>query len=488
MSMKIVQHNTKETIKSAVKSYVDFLSPTYGPAGKKVLIATGYSHQAVDDGHMASKEFELENEFQNAVVQYIKETTAKTNDRVGDGTTTSAVLMGALVEKIMALSEDEFLGKNPKECVVEVEKALKEAVDHIKNASKSIETPEELYAIAYNSFNNEVLAKLISETIYKIGKDGVIAIEDSNGMEASVDIVQGLEVTKGFVSPYFVNTEKGESTLSNPSILLINKRLDSLTSVVPILKGIAQSERKDVLIMAEGFADEVVNNLILNKLRGAFNPLLVETPGFGDNRIESLEDIAVVTGATIVDNKTGVTFENVKLGTCGKVVALKDKTTFIGSETTPYDLGVYISGLEGKLERATTEYEKDKLKRRIAALKGGIAVIRVGALTENEQKAIKAKVEDAVNATKVAFKDGVVKGAGLTYSEIETSSPILNEALKAPRKQLEANGKEFLDENVVDPTGVLIAALESAVSIASGLVTIGGIVTNKREKEKNADY
>src|SRR3990167_3902307 len=484
--MKIVQSNTKQTIINAVDKYAGLITPTYGPAGKKVLIATNeYSLKAADDGHAVSVEIELENEFENAVVMYIREATEKTNSRVGDGTTTAVVLTKSILDAVMTDDPgDPLTAKSGyfKEAR-EIQLATQQAVNHIKDKAKKVETSEELFKVAYNSCNNESIARLIAETLFKIGRDGILVIEDSQTSNTDVEIVEGVEIEKGYASPYLINTDKETVVLDDPSFLLVNGKMDRFMDVVAVLKQLFDT-KKEIVIVADGFGEDFLGNVIVGKLRGSFSPLLVETPGFGEGKLENLKNIASIVGATIFDFKAKKLNEATlaDLGSAKKVVSKKDKTIILGGDEERISERVVV--LQRQLTEATTQFNKEKLERTIAALRGGIALIRVGANTENEQKSIKMKVEDAVNATKVAFKDGVVDGAGKTFSEIETSSELLNQALKAPRARLEENGKELLDENVTDPAGVLIAALETASSIAYGLLTIGGIIATKRKEEK----
>lgn len=483
--MKIVQSNTKQTILNAVEKYSALILPTYGPAGKKVLIATNeFNLKAADDGHAASAEFEIENEFENAVIMYIREATAKTNSRVGDGTTTAVVLTSAIIKEVIPKEDDPFSKTNYHQQAQEIQKATQEAVQYIKDKAEKIQTADELYKIAYNSYNNEVIAKLIADTLFKIGKDGVLAIEDSHSTDTEVEIVEGVQIEKGYASPYLINNEKEEVALNEPMFLLVNSNLDRFMDVVPALKELFEKTgRKEIVIMADSFGEDFLGHMIMNKIKGTFSPLLIINPGFGDTRLENLKNIASIVGASIFDkNKKldSATLED--FGEAKKIVAKKDKTTIIGGDSKKINERIEI--LQRQLAESTQEFSKEKLKKDIASLKGGIALIKVGANTDNEQKSIKMKVEDAVNATKVAFQDGVVAGGGVTFANIKTSSETLNKALKAPRKQLEENGKDFLDENVTDPAGVLIAALETASSIACGLLTMGGIIATKRKEEK----
>lgn len=485
--MKIVQTKPLNTIIRAVNNYAEFISPTYGPAGKKTLISLSeYSVRAIDDGHESSKDFELENEFENAVVSYVKEATEKTNNRVGDGTTTAVILTRAIVKEVTKDAQDVFSNKNYHGKVLEIEKATKEAIQQIKDKAKKIKTKQELFHVAYNSYNNKEIATLISDTLFQIGEEGIISIEDSASVNTEIEMVQGLELEKGLLSPYFINTANEQAILHNPRVLIYKKRIESFNTILPIIKNIVEAGKKEICIVAEGFSNDVINNVIMYKLKGIFSPILIEAPGFGDAKQENIENIAAVTGAIIIDSDI-LRPEDVNpqhLGDAEKITCKKDKTTIIGLAKNQKEVNKRVIKLKARLETAS-KFEKDTLNKQIASLTGGIALIKVGANTENEQKAIKAKVEDAVNATKVAFKDGIVKGAGMTYIELKTSSSLLNSALLAPRNQLTENGEEYLDSKVTDPAGVLIAALETASSIACGLLTIGGIIAMKREKKED---
>lgn len=485
--MKITNSKPEAIILSAVRQYVNFLAPTYGPAGKKILIIESeFSHKAVDDGRMSSQAFEIKDELENAVVQYIKETTEKTYQRVKDGTTTSALIMGAIVEEAFKDIDNELKDTDSCGIVLELKKGLEEAVKKIEKSSKEIKTKEELHAIALNSFNDEAMAKLVSTLVLEVGKEGIIAIEDSQGMETECEVVQGLELAKGYASPYLINTQNNRTIIKNPLLLLVNHRIETFNEIVPILKQALEAKRQ-IAIIAEGFGEGTMTSIITRKFmsQGNFNPLLIETPGYGADKLETLKDIAVITGGKVVDKQ--YTLENITLNDLGQadsIDASKDKTIILGGKGKKTELNAHIETL--KVPNAN-KYEQEKLTKRIAALTGGIAVLKVGAHTENEQKWLKAKLENAVNATQLAFKEGVVAGGGKTYDSLKTSSEILNVALKAPRKQLEKNGKAYLDDKVVDPTGVLVAGLETAVSIASGLITMGGISVPKRKYDESGN-
>lgn len=484
---RIVDADSRNTIIRAVSKYADFVTPTYGPAGKRVLISDQYSVKAIDDGKIVSQNFELENEHENTVISYIKEATSKTDERVGDGTTTAAILMSELVKLVLEPKDDWDTAKTPHEEVLKLKAALIEAVAHIRRHSKKIKTQEELKSIALNSFGDENMAELIASTLFKIGKDGSLAVHDSTSTESECELVQGLELDKGFASPYLVNKDDSVS-LDNPAIIVIAQKVNSFKELVPLIKQVLDSGRREIAIFADGFGEDVIANAVMNRMKGAFMPLLAEAPGFGESRAEALQDIAALTGAKVIDHKRGDELEKAELSVCGNadsIVSKRDKTTIFNGKGFKKDIDQRINELKGKLE-GESKFSQEKLNERIAKLSGGVAIIRVGALTENEQKSIKAKVEDAVNATKAAFREGIVPGGAKTFESIETSSATLNEALKKPRKVLEENGKQFLDEKVFDPTEVLVASLETAVSIACGLIETQGIISVKREKEKDA--
>lgn len=485
--MKIVNKNS-EIVGYVVREFVDLLAKTYGPAGKTVLIQDGIDIRAVDDGKQVAKHYELDNEFENAVIAYIREATEKTDSRVGDGTTTSAIIMGGIVAEV--LKENPLLMQNPHGAMVELQAAVKEAVKYIEDNAKEVKDKKDLYRVALNSYNNEEVAKLIADTLFEIGPDGVISVEDSPITKTEMEVVPGMELDKGYLTPYLINHGNDKVVLKNVRVILVNKRVDSLKELVPILQQILAAGQKEFLIVAEGFGEEVVAASILNKLQGHAKPLLVENPAYGDKKFELLKDLAVITGATIVDPKVNSleTLKATELGFAGTVTARKDNTVIANGGGKKADIGKRVDELKDELSKATNDYEKSRLEKRIASLLGGVAVMRVGADTENEQKTKKLKVEDSVNATKIAFKFGIVPGAGRTFEKIETSSKVLNNALKSPRKRLEDNGKEFLDEKVFDPAGVLIAALETAVSIACGLIKMGGIIATKREEKENLRF
>lgn len=481
---KLTTAHAKQYVLSALDKYYDFVSPTYGPAGRQVLIDNGVMVRAIDDGKIASQEFEIENEIENAVIKYIRQASAETDDRVGDGTTTAAVLTVDMVRQILTV-KDFQKQKDILSEVLAVKKALPEAVKQIRKGSKQVDSKEQLYAIAYNSFNDEGVAKLISDTLFEIGKDGFISIEDSRGVSTEKEIVSGLQIEKGLLSPYFISNEKGQAIINAPQIIVINSRVSSFQELIPVITTLMENGNKEFVIVADSFEQDVIQNIIVNRMKGVFNALLIESPGYGSQKVNYLIDIASVVGATLIDPQKGDSLESITLDKAGFVEVVrvdKNTSTFINGKGR---VTGRVKELKTELEQAQNAFEREGLTRRIAQLEGGIAVIRVGALTEGEQKTRRAKIEDAVNASKSAFKGGLSEGAGKTFEKIKTSSETLNTALKSPRKLLEENGKDWLDEDTLDPTEVLVASLETAVSTACGLVSLSGIVAPKQEKKEN---
>lgn len=467
------------TIVQAVREYRDIIAPTYGPAGKGVLIANGNKVTLVDDGQMASQAIEVKSELHNAVISYIKEAAAKTNSRVGDGTTTSIILMADIVLKLLEEKEYTLSTKTSNRAeVVKLQKGLTEAVAAIKKAAKKIKTKEELYAIAYNSYNNEAIATLIADLVFMTGEHGVVTVEESQSVTTESSIVEGLEIDRGYASPYLAPTP--EIKLKSPNIILALTPFNRFIELAEVLKEPVEAGRKEFVVVAESFADEVIAGVVVNNARGTFNVMLVQAPSYGDHRTALMKDLSMLTGATILDPKLSKEFT---VGTVERVLVTKSSTTFIVGKGTG-KLKEYAQSLLIGIDEANA-FEKERLEQRAAALLGGIGVIRVGANTEAEMLTMKAKVDDAVHATQAALRSGVVAGAGVTYAGIKTTSEVLNNALKAPQKQLEENGKEFLDKDAKDPAEVLIAALESAVSIATGLLTTGAIVAEKREEKED---
>ena len=476
--MKIINQDNN-LIRETVRFYADFIGKTYGPAGKAILLSSGV---AADDGKMVAQDIEMEDESAQQIINYIIQASEKTDSRVGDGTTTSALLTSAIIEEIYKRNESVFVSPNNYKTIQELQTALKEAVKQIRGFSSNVKTKEELYEIAFNSYNNEDIAKLISSAYFQIGKDGIILLENSKTEKTTCEIVEGMELDKGMASSYLKN-EDDKAVIKDPRVVLIQGKLEDVKSIVPLISNLTSQGKKECVIFADEFSEEVLTTFVVNKMNGVLKPLLIESPGFGDNKIELLRDIQSIVGGKIIDDTFPIEKCTVDdLGTCGSITSTKNTTTILGKKNKER-----IKELKARAKDSEDSMEKEKLLRRIAVLDGGIAVLKVGALTENEQKTKRLKVEDAINSVKIAFQEGVVEGGGNTYLKLKTSSEILNKAMQAPRKKLEENGKDALGE-VSDATGVLVASLESAVSIACGLMNLGGVIAVKREKKDKDDY
>lgn len=470
--MKKYTQGVSEVVKSATDKLVNFIKPTFGPLGKGIIIQDGLGFKSVDDGVSIAKEFELKDEFENSIVQFIKEVAIKTNERVGDGTTGSLIILQSLINRISY------------EDLADLEKGLQIFKEQIKEKSIKVSTKEEIKNIAYISFNNEKIAEIIAEIVKEIGDDGVISVEDSNSIETTYEVVKGMQFDRGYISSHFVsNKEKMEAVLENPYILVTDKKISSFQEILPLLEKVFKLEKKGLVIIADDMDGDALGALILGKLQGAFNVVVIKAPGFGDRKKEMLEDIACLTGATFISEEKGMRIENVDvfaLGQARKVSSLHNRTTIVEGRGVQENIDARIEEIRERIKNATSEFDKEKLQERLAKIVGGVGVIKVGASTESEAKMLKYKIEDAVNASQAASRGGYVKGAGIALSKIKTET-ILDDSLKAPLEQIKASGIDItkVDANVIDPTEVIIAQVESAVSIAKVLITSSGILINE---------
>ena len=480
--MKKYTQQLNPLVFEAVDKLVDFVKPTYGPAQNKVILQRGFHQEVIDDGVTTAQQFELPDEFENSVVQLVKEVAVKTNNRVGDGTTSSLIMLQALMQEIRGAGSIKA-----REIILELQGGLEEFKKQIKEKAKQITTKEDLKKVAYISFNNEKMAETISEILFELGHEAIVTIEESRSLETTHTIVKGLQFPRGFASPYFINSpEKAETILEKPYIFVTDREVIDAKELVPLMNKVIASGNRQLLIIADDIRGEALATLVINYVKGVGLFPAVKAPYYSNDKYEFLMDIAELTGAHFVMGELGKKIEDTELedlGMADKVVITKDSTTIIGGHGKKLD--EYISKLKAIIETTDSDIKKDKMKERLAKLTSGVAVIKVGGATENEMKALRYKVEDAVNATKVAYKDGVVKGAGVTLGEIKTSSEILNTALKYPHRQLLVNMEvDSLEvgEDIVDPVEVLIAGVESAVSIVSLLITTKGILVDKIEE------
>lgn len=536
MAKQIVfNEEARKKLVKGVKVVADAVRVTLGPRGRNVILEKSYGVPTItNDGVSIAKEITLEDKFENMGAEIIKEVASKTNDAAGDGTTTSVVLTDSIIEEGLRYTT---MGSSAIAIKNSIEKAAADAVDFLKKSSKPIKNKEEIKQVATISAESEELGAIIAETISKVGSDGVVTVDESQSFAVESEIAQGLEISEGYISPYMVtNTERMESEFKNPSILLTDKKISNIKEILPFIEQVAQSGQKDLVIIAEDVEGEALTTFVLNKLRGAFNVLAIKAPGFGDRKKDSLEDIAVTIGATVLSDDLGMTFENADLsilGKANKVVSTKDKTIIAGGKGKKSDIDSRISQLKAQLSNSSSKYDKEKIEERIAKLSGGVAVIKVGAATETEMKYLKLKIEDAVNATKAAIDEGVIIGGGsalaksskkleeiLTKKESEMTNEekigyeIVIRALRKPLKQIAinagkedgsvivemvANGKstsgydalkdemvdDMIEAGIIDPVKVTRTGVENAASAAGILLTTEVAIADKPEPENN---
>ena len=483
-----ITENTFAVVQRAMKAASSFILPTFGPSENKVLIGKLGNTMVIDDGVMALNHLELDDPAENEVLKVIKEIARKTNNRVGDGTTGSIIMAQAI------LNEAADFGKiDGKRISKELKKGLEEFKVELLKIAKPIKGKNDLEKVAKVSFDNEKIAGIISSLLYKIGHEGVITIEEHGASETTTETVDGTQIDKGYLSQYFVtNSDRMEAVLNNPLILITDYRLISNSDIIPLMEKVLKVGNKPLLVLCESAEGDALATFVVNKIQGKFNSCVVELPRFGVNPKEVMNDLALLTGATPITQESGVKIEDVTLemlGKAEKVVSKINETIIIGGKGKKAEVNKLVSYLRDKIEKETEDILRGEYKKRLATLQGKVSVIKIGAPTENELKALKFKVEDAVNATRVAYKDGVVPGAGLALRKIKTSSTILNNALQYPHKVLlENTGLETKDigPEIIDPVAVLIAQVESAVSICSLLLSMKCICVEKQVDKKDA--
>jgi len=498
MSVKVIQRDTFEVIRAAINKTVDLIKPTYGPASNKVIIAKVTHGMVVDDGVQIARDLELEDPAEHAVMKVVRETAIKTNDRVGDGTTGALIILQAIFDEIAKIAHRD--GRK-------IEKELKAAFEQCKaqllKTAKPVKTKEELLKVALVSFDNEKIAELIAEAWHTLGADGVLTVDRSGTMETVVELTDGIFINRGYVSPYMItNPQRMEGVIEKPYILFTDYRLTEANDVINIMNQLAAKQILNLVIIAENIEQNALATLIINKIQGKFNAIAINAPA-GDNRILMLEDMAIMTGGKVFSEKKGDKLEAATiadLGRADRFIARRTESVIIGPRGKKTDVTKCIADLNLALLMEKRESDCEELKRRIARFSNKVGVIKVGAPTENEVNALKYKVEDCINATHSAFKSGVVAGGGIALAEIKTSSEILNAALQVPFRQLKNN--VGLDDHrplkvgeainvvtgeigpwqkvgVMDPVDVLIAQVESAISIASLLATTSGMIVEE---------
>ncbi len=495
-----------------VDKLADTVKVTLGPKGRNVILEQKFgTPQIINDGVSIAKEIELEDKFENMGARLVAQVASRTNDVAGDGTTTATVLAQAMIREG---NKNIVAGANPMTIRRGMERAVKVAVEALKANSKPIEGKESIANVAAISAADEEIGKLIAEAMERVGNDGVITLEESKGFETTMDIVEGMQFDRGYLSSYMVtDTDKMEAVLDNPYILVTDSKVGTLQDILPILEQLVQTARP-MVIVADDIENEALAALVVNKLRGTFNVVAVKAPGFGDRRKRMLEDIAILTGAQLVTEELGLELKNTTLDQCGRaarVIVTKDHTTVVEGTGSQLDINARIAQIRAELENTTSEFDKEKLLERLAKLSGGVAVIKVGAATETELKERKLRIEDALNATRAAVQEGIVAGGGTAYmniyqevSKIEASGDeatgiqIILKALEAPIRQIAENAgvegsiivhklkeleagygynaatDEFVDmfkTGIVDPTKVTRSALQNAASISASFLT-----------------
>ncbi len=507
------------------------VATTLGPKGRNVALDRKFGSPSIThDGVSVAKEIELEDPFENMGAQLLKEAATKTNDIAGDGTTTSTVLAHAIVTegmKALAAGANAMLLKRG------IESAAKAVSDKIADQAIEIKTKEEMAHVASISAQDKEIGELIAEVFDKVGNDGVITVEESKGMEFETEYVEGMQFDRGYISPYFItDPEHMEAVVEEPYILLHDKKISAAQDIVPILEKLVQIGKRDLVIIAEDVDGEALATLVLNKLRGMLNVLAVKAPGFGDRRKAMLQDIAILTGGTVISEETGRKLESATiddLGRAEKVVSTKEETTIVGGKGDPKAIEARIEQIRVEIERATSDYDREKLQERLAKLAGGVAVIRVGAATETELKEKKHRVEDAVSATRAAVEEGIVPGGGVALlnassvlddvkmdnEDAQMGVNIVRKALLMPMRLIAENAgldgavivdtvrrlqqekkndhigfnvltgeyEDMIKAGVIDPAKVTKGALENAASIAAMILTTEALITEIPEEK-----
>jgi chaperonin GroEL len=524
--------DARKKLKSGVDKLAKAVVTTLGPKGRNVGIDKNWGvPQVIHDGVSIAKEIELEDKFENMGAQLVKEAASKTNDVAGDGTTTSTMLAQAIIEAGMRVIST---GVNPMTLRKGLEKASEASISEIKKLSKKVSTKEEKAQVAINSAQNVEIGNLIAEAMEKVGNDGVITVEESRGLELELNYKEGMQFDKGYISPYFItNPERMEAVLESPYVLITDSKISSIQEILPLLEQLMKVS-KNLVIIADDIDGDALTTLVVNKLRGTFNPVAIKAPGFGDRRKEMLEDLASLTGATVISTETGKKLDAVSmedLGRADKISVSKDETVIVGGHGEKKKVKERISLIKKQLETSESEYDREKLTERIAKLSGGVAVISVGANTEAELKEKKLRVEDAVNATKAAVEEGIVAGGGVTLLRIrkaidnlklegeeKVGASILRDALEKPLRVIVENAGEdsgrilsnieriqeeknnhnigfnvmtmeysdMISEGILDPAKVTRSALQNAVSVATMILTTECLITDTPKAEKDS--
>jgi chaperonin GroEL len=533
----VFSEDARRKLKNGMNTVANAVSATLGPKGRNVAVDRKFGSPTIThDGVSVAKEIELEDPFENMGAQLLKEAASKTNDIAGDGTTTSTVLAHAIVNEGLRALE---AGYNPMLLKHGILQATESVVEELRKMSVKIDTKEEIASVATNSAADTEIGGLIADVMDKVGKDGVITVEESKSMQFETEFVEGMQFDRGYLSAYFITTtDKMEAVINEPYILINEKKISAAQDIVPILEKLVQIGKRELVIIAEDIDGEALATLVLNKLRGMLNVLAVKAPGFGDRRKAMLQDIAILTGGTVIAEETGRKLETATLqdlGRAEKVVSDKENTTIVGGKGKKQDIEGRIKEIRAEIDKSTSDYDREKLQERLAKLSGGVAIIRVGAATETEMKEKKHRVEDALSAARAAVEEGIVPGGEISLinaatkldkliknldsegnEETKVGINIIKKALEAPIRKLAANAgqdgsviidtvrrtaiekknknigynvltDEYVDmisAGVIDPVKVVRGALENAASIASMILTTDVLITDLPEKDK----
>ena len=516
----------RRKLQSGVDQLANTVKITLGPKGRNVLIEKKYGSPLItNDGVTIAREIELEDAFENMGAQIVKEVASKTNDVAGDGTTTATLLAQSIIREGF---KNVAAGANPMILKRGIQGAVDVAVEEIKKNSKKVDNKEAIANVASVSASDEEIGHMIADAMEKVGNEGVITVEESKSMVTALDVVEGMQFDRGYLSAYMVNDpDKMEANLANPYILITDKKISNIQEILPVLEQIVQTGKK-LLIIAEDVEGEALATLVVNKLRGTFDCVAVKAPGFGDRRKEMLKDIAVLTGGTVISSELGYELKDATvdmLGTANTVKVTKDNTTIVDGAGSKEELAARVAQIRAQLEETTSEFDKEKLQERLAKLSGGVAVIQVGAATETEMKEKKLRIEDALNATRAAVEEGIVPGGGVVLcniipavkawadaqtGDVKTGAQIIVRALEEPVRQIAENAgyegsvvvaavkaaekgvgfnaatekyEDMMAAGIVDPTKVTRSALQNAASASSLLLTTEAGIVDIKEPE-----
>jgi len=516
----------RKQLKTGIDILTNTVKVTLGPRGRNVILDKKFGPpQVCSDGVTIAKEIELEDPFENMGAQLLKETASKTNDVAGDGTTTSVVLAQAIITEGF---RNTAHGANPMALKRGIESAVESVVAELKKMSRAVDSRDQIAQVAALSAHEDSIGQTIADAMEKVGKDGVITVEESKGIEDEIEYVEGMQVDRGYISPYFVtNSEKMETVIEEPYLIITDKKVSAVSDLVPVLEKLIQMGKKDVVVVAEDVDGEALATMVVNKLRGTLNCLAVKAPGFGDRRKAMLEDIAILTGGTVISEETGRKLDSATIADMGqarRVSSSKEETTIVEGRGSEDDIKGRITQIRAQIEETTSEFDREKLQERMAKLAGGVAVVKVGAATEIELKERKARVEDALSATRAAVEEGIVPGGGValvraqkgltvTVGKLEgdekVGAGIIEKCLEVPLRLIVQNADgegavileqvskqkadygfdaeigEFgpmFERGIVDPVKVTRSALQNAASVASMVLTTESMITEIPEK------